>query len=147
MFTIRDGVYTMTQQDRDDYQARRLKPQMMALLSHFEEIVLGYGFDVVYTSLLRPHDRGSVHGYGRGADVRIYHETRHYSPLGTGAGIPDVMDDGIVRSTPLADVLKDLHGAFRRWKSFDLKAHDVAIVHGEDRDRHIHLQCPDRGWG
>ncbi len=140
LYRLKLGVYTKYSVGENNPLADQyyeLEPQMLAMLLVFEDLAMDLSSDVVYTSLIRPDDFTSVHAHGRGADVRIYDEARGIPDHCVGAGIESELADIIVTR---------LKQSFGSWTGADGRLHETAIIHGEDLNRHIHLQCPARSW-
>ena len=140
LYRLKLGVYTKCGGNENNPLADQyydLEPQMLAMLLVFEDLAMEYLSDVVYTSLFRLSDTASVHGHGRGADVRIYNEARGIPARSVGAGPTPEIAVWLVNS---------LNAMFGPFEGNDGKDHACAIIHGEGTNRHIHLQCPARGW-
>lgn len=120
-----------------------IKPQLRVVLDEFEKRMSLCG-DVVYTSILRPADTDSVHAFGRGADVRLWHPDRGLEFGEMGAGLPadpDALDYAWFR-----DTLEELRGIYGHWAGKDGKEHEVFYIHGDGLNKHIHIQAPGRAW-
>lgn len=116
------------QENRTDlfYQFNELRDKNRALyaLVHTLNSFLK-GDEVVITSIYRD-DPKSVHGYWRGVDVRIFHPERNAEVGGPSAGVAE-------------KAVSLLNTCFHYGQG-----HEVAVIHGEGLNKHIHLQTSDR---
>ena len=134
LYRLKPGVYAKDAGDADDYLTDLVTPQLKAVMYFVEAEMAGID-DVVYTSIFR-ESSGSVHKYGRGADVRIYHPDR--GMLEEGAGI---MPEDIKH------LLARLDAAFAPWVGLNHQVHHAGVAHGDCLDYHLHLQAPPGPWG
>ncbi len=88
-----------------------------------------FGKPLVLTSIWRD-DEKSVHHYWRGTDVRIFHPLRN-TPTGYEGLEP-------AEAAELADLLNRTF----RYKRINGPYSEVAKLHGEDMNYHMHLQSP-----
>jgi len=138
LYRLNDGVYAKDAGDADDYLTDLVTPQLKAVMYFVEQEVYNHlSLDVVYTSIFR-ESSGSVHKYGRGADVRVYHPDRGIPKLDYGAGI---MPEHIKQ------LLARLDSAFAPWVGLNHQVHHAGVAHGDGLDYHLHLQAPPGPWG
>lgn len=140
LYRISNGVYAKSDDMRFEYKNKLTAP-LRVVLHEFESEMRLAG-DIVYTSLLRPGDTDSVHAYGRGADVRLYHAQRGIEYGTVGAGLPH---EGPAAAW-VYDAIDRLGKMFGPWPGTDGKDHDVFVIHGENMHKHIHIQVPGRPW-
>jgi len=136
LYKLKTGVYAKDAGDADDYLTDLVTPQLKAVMYFVEAEMVGVD-DIVYTSIFR-ESSGSVHKYGRGADVRIYHPDR---------GIPEFEEGAGLRSGTIKKLLARLDAAFAPWVGLNHQVHHAGVAHGDGLDYHLHLQAPPGPWG
>ena len=88
-----------------------------------------FGRPLVLTDIYRP-DPNSVHSDWRGTDVRIANQAREVPQ--------DYRGIYLYEARTLANYLNDTF----EYKKHDGTVSDVAVIHGEGLNLHIHLQTP-----
>ena len=137
LYKLKPGVYAKDAGDADDYLTDLVTPQLKAVMYFVEQEVYKLVGDVVYTSIFR-ESSGSVHKYGRGADVRIYHPDRGLDLATGGMGISP---------EKIKHLLARLDAAFAPWVGLNHQVHHAGVAHGDGLDYHLHLQAPPGPWG
>lgn len=115
------------------WRLANMNPRHFALVAAAAAMHYGVtGRPLVVTSVYRPWDKDSVHSLWRGTDCRVAHPDRVVDPELEG-----ISED---EAQLLCDELNDTFEYLKQ----DGEPSEVAMIHGEGLNRHLHLQSP---WG